>query len=133
MRFWSIAHAVVNDGWSLNLLPVQSGPRSLEAVWMFALSICEISSFSSGSSGRVILRRVDSKMIGKQPFGRTGHQSTVTLFGAAALERVSQSDADRTFEVLFIYCVNHIDTFPDDEEEALPGRFRTAPGCMRGA
>ena len=103
MRFWSIAHAVVNDGWSLNLLPVQSGPRSLEAVWKFALSICEISSFSSVSSGRVILRRVDSKMIRKQ------------LFGAAALGRVSQFDADRTFEVLFKYGVNHIDTFPDDE------------------
>ena len=54
-------------------------------------------------------------MIGKQPFGRTGHQSTVTLFGAAALGRVSQFDADRTFEVLFKYGVNHIDTFPDDE------------------
>ena len=132
MRFWSIAHAVVNDGWTLNPLPVQSGPRSLEAVWKFALSICEISSFSSVSFGRVILRRVDSKMIRKQLFGRTGHQSAVTLFGAAALGRVSQFDADRTFEVLFIYGVNHIDTIPE-EEEALPARFRTAPGCMRGA
>ena len=49
-------------------------------------------------------------MIEKRPFGRTGHQSTVTLFGAAALARASQADADRTLEVLLRYGVNHIDT-----------------------
>ena len=49
-------------------------------------------------------------MIEKRPFGRTGHQSTVTLFGAAALARASQSDADRALEVLLRYGVNHIDT-----------------------
>ena len=38
-------------------------------------------------------------MIEKRPFGRTGHQSTVTLFGAAALAQASQADADRTLEV----------------------------------
>ncbi|MBX3011127.1 MAG: aldo/keto reductase [Caldilineaceae bacterium] len=36
--------------------------------------------------------------------------STVTLFGAAALGRVSQADADRTLDVLLQYGVNHIDT-----------------------
>ncbi|MCB0182930.1 MAG: aldo/keto reductase [Caldilineaceae bacterium] len=36
--------------------------------------------------------------------------STVTLFGAAALGRVSQADADRTLDVLLEYGVNHIDT-----------------------
>jgi aryl-alcohol dehydrogenase-like predicted oxidoreductase len=50
------------------------------------------------------------KMIRKQPFGRTGHMSTVTLFGAAALGRVSQAEADRTMETLIEYGVNHIDT-----------------------
>jgi aryl-alcohol dehydrogenase-like predicted oxidoreductase len=50
------------------------------------------------------------KTIEKRPFGRTGHQSTVTLFGAAALSRVSQADADRTLDVLLEYGVNHIDT-----------------------
>jgi aryl-alcohol dehydrogenase-like predicted oxidoreductase len=49
-------------------------------------------------------------MIDKRPFGRTGHMSTVTLFGAAALARASQDDADRTLEVLLRYGVNHIDT-----------------------
>lgn len=49
-------------------------------------------------------------MIEKRPFGRTGHMSTVTLFGAAALGRVSQADADRTLDVLLEYGVNHIDT-----------------------
>jgi aryl-alcohol dehydrogenase-like predicted oxidoreductase len=43
------------------------------------------------------------------PFGRLGHQSTRTLFGAAALSRVSQDDADRTLDVLLQYGVNHID------------------------
>jgi aryl-alcohol dehydrogenase-like predicted oxidoreductase len=49
-------------------------------------------------------------MIEKRPFGRTGHDSTVTLFGAAALARASQDDADRALEVLLRYGVNHIDT-----------------------
>ena len=49
-------------------------------------------------------------MIEKRPFGRTGHPSTVTLFGAAALARASQDDADRALEVLLRYGVNHIDT-----------------------
>jgi aryl-alcohol dehydrogenase-like predicted oxidoreductase len=49
-------------------------------------------------------------MIEKRPFGRTGHQSTVTLFGAAALAKASQADADRALEVLLRYGVNHIDT-----------------------
>lgn len=49
-------------------------------------------------------------MIPKEPFGRTGHLSTRTIFGAAALGRVSQAEADRTLEVLLEYGVNHIDT-----------------------
>jgi aryl-alcohol dehydrogenase-like predicted oxidoreductase len=49
-------------------------------------------------------------MIERRPFGRTGHLSTVTLFGAAALARVSQDEADRALEVLLRYGVNHIDT-----------------------
>lgn len=49
-------------------------------------------------------------MIAKHPFGRTGHLSTRTLFGAAALSRVTQAEADATLEVLLRYGVNHIDT-----------------------
>lgn len=47
--------------------------------------------------------------IAKQPFGRTGHNSTRTLFGAAALGSVTQAEADQTLEVLLKYGVNHID------------------------
>src|SRR5688500_8856309 len=43
-------------------------------------------------------------------FGRTGHQSTRTVFGAAAFSRVTQEEADRTMETLLEYGVNHIDT-----------------------
>lgn len=49
-------------------------------------------------------------MIEKRIFGRTGHNSTRTLFGAAALGRVTQADADRTFDLLQAYGINHIDT-----------------------
>jgi aryl-alcohol dehydrogenase-like predicted oxidoreductase len=49
-------------------------------------------------------------MIEKLTFGRTGHQSTRTIFGAAALGQVSQAEADRTLELLLKYGVNHIDT-----------------------
>jgi aryl-alcohol dehydrogenase-like predicted oxidoreductase len=49
-------------------------------------------------------------MIEKKAFGRTGHVSTCTLFGAAALGRVTQDEADRTLELLFEYDINHIDT-----------------------
>jgi aryl-alcohol dehydrogenase-like predicted oxidoreductase len=49
-------------------------------------------------------------MIERRPFGRTGHLSTVTLFGAAALARASQDEADRALDVLLHHGVNHIDT-----------------------
>jgi aryl-alcohol dehydrogenase-like predicted oxidoreductase len=49
-------------------------------------------------------------MIERRPFGRTGHQSSVTIFGAAALARASQDEADRALEVLLRWGVNHIDT-----------------------
>jgi len=47
--------------------------------------------------------------IATQPFGRSGHMSTRTLFGAAALGSVTQEEADKTLEVLLRYGVNHID------------------------
>ena len=51
-------------------------------------------------------------MIEKRRFGRTGHRSTVTLFGAAALRNASQGEADRALELLLEHGVNHIDTAP---------------------
>ncbi len=49
-------------------------------------------------------------MIEKAMFGRTGHESTRAVFGAAAFWDVSQETADRTLDVLLEYGVNHIDT-----------------------
>jgi aryl-alcohol dehydrogenase-like predicted oxidoreductase len=49
-------------------------------------------------------------MIATQPFGRTGHDSTRAIFGAAAFSDVSQAEADRTLELLRRFGVNHIDT-----------------------
>jgi len=49
-------------------------------------------------------------MIPKLPFGRTGHQSTRTLFGAFAVGFIGQREADRILDLLLEYGVNHIDT-----------------------
>lgn len=68
-------------------------------------------------------------MIPLDEFGRTGHRSTRTIFGAAALGRVSQEQADATLAVLLEYGVNHIDTaasYGDSELRIGPwmGRYR---------
>jgi aryl-alcohol dehydrogenase-like predicted oxidoreductase len=49
-------------------------------------------------------------MIPTETFGRTGHQSTRAIFGAAALSDVTQAEADRTIELLLRFGVNHFDT-----------------------
>ncbi len=49
-------------------------------------------------------------MISKARFGRTGHMSTRTLFGAAAFSNVTQAEADRTLDLLLEHDINHIDT-----------------------
>ena len=48
-------------------------------------------------------------MIPTHVFGRTGHESSRTIFGAAALSRVSQAEADKTMELFLTYNLNHID------------------------
>ena len=48
-------------------------------------------------------------MIPTQPFGRTGHDSTRIIFGAAALSEVTQEEADRTMELVIQHGINHID------------------------
>ncbi len=49
-------------------------------------------------------------MIPTAPFGSTGHTSTRTIFGAAAIGwGVSQAEADRVLELLLEHGVNHID------------------------
>jgi aryl-alcohol dehydrogenase-like predicted oxidoreductase len=52
---------------------------------------------------------MSAKTIEKRPFGRTGHMSSAAIFGAAALGRVTQEEADRALDLLLEYGVTHID------------------------
>ena len=69
-------------------------------------------------------------MIAKQLFGRTGHQSTRTVFGAAGLSKVSQEEADQALEILLRYGVNHIDVAAGygDAELRIAPWLREHPG-----
>ncbi len=49
-------------------------------------------------------------MIPTLPFGRTGHESTGTIFGAAALWGATDEEAAPVLELLLEHGVNHIDT-----------------------
>jgi aryl-alcohol dehydrogenase-like predicted oxidoreductase len=49
-------------------------------------------------------------MLPLAPFGRTGHQSTRLIFGAAALGAMSQERADTTLASIAGWGINHIDT-----------------------
>src|SRR5215210_2425643 len=66
-------------------------------------------------------------MVARAPLRCTGHDSTRTLFGAAALSRVPQDVADGVFELLERYEVNHIDTAASYGEAEL----RIAPWLAR--
>jgi aryl-alcohol dehydrogenase-like predicted oxidoreductase len=48
-------------------------------------------------------------VIATAPFGRTGHASTRTIFGAAALKDAGPDVAETTLELLLRYGINHID------------------------
>ena len=58
-------------------------------------------------------------MIPTAPFGRTGHVSTRTIFGAAALGGVTQAEADATIALLQQYGINHFDTAASYGESEL--------------
>src|SRR5687768_3053985 len=45
-------------------------------------------------------------------FGRTGHMSTIAIFGAAAFWEISQQNADKVLEQIIAAGVNHIDVAP---------------------
>ncbi|HLI80171.1 MAG TPA: aldo/keto reductase [Candidatus Binataceae bacterium] len=49
-------------------------------------------------------------MIDKIPFGKTRHQSTRIIFGAASLGGMKQDKADQVLELLLEFGINHIDT-----------------------
>ena len=63
-------------------------------------------------------------MIERAAFGRTGHLSSRVIFGAAALSRLSQEEADPMLEVLDEFGVNHLDT------AAIYGDSELAPGPL---
>ena len=48
----------------------------------------------------------------KRRFGRTGHMSTIVIFGGFAVGPIEQREADATMELLLAHGVNHIDVAP---------------------
>ena len=58
-------------------------------------------------------------MIATSAFGKTGHQSTRVIFGAAALGGMKQEKADQVLEVLLEFGINHIDTAASYGESEL--------------
>jgi len=62
-------------------------------------------------------------VIDRAAFGRTGHESSRVIFGAAALGRMSQERADEVLPVLDEFGVNHLDTaaaYGDSELRLAP-------------
>ena len=63
-------------------------------------------------------------MIERIPFGRTGHDSSRVIFGAAALAAMRQDRADRVLSGVLEHGINHIDTaasYGDSELRLAPG------------
>ena len=58
-------------------------------------------------------------MIPKILFGRTGHDSSRAIFGAAGIGNVTQAQANQALEQLLAYGVNHIDTAASYGESEL--------------
>lgn len=69
-------------------------------------------------------------MIERAAFGRTGHQSSRVIFGAAALARVDQETADGLLPLLLEHGVNHLDTAAmyGDAELRLAPWLKRHPG-----
>ncbi len=62
-------------------------------------------------------------MIERIPFGRTGHDSSRVIFGAAALAAMRQGRADRVLSGVLEHGINHIDTaasYGDSELRLAP-------------
>ncbi|MGH2471199.1 MAG: aldo/keto reductase [Candidatus Limnocylindria bacterium] len=62
-------------------------------------------------------------MIPSAPFGSTGHESRRTIFGAAALGKVTDAEADRALELVLRYDLSHLDTaasYGDSELRLAP-------------
>jgi predicted aldo/keto reductase-like oxidoreductase len=55
----------------------------------------------------------------KRRFGRTGHMSTIIIFGGFAVGLLSQGEADEVVELLLDHGVNHIDVAPSYHDAEL--------------
>jgi predicted aldo/keto reductase-like oxidoreductase len=55
----------------------------------------------------------------KRRFGRTGHMSTVVIFGSFAVGQIAQEEADAVMELLLEHGVNHIDVAPSYHDAEL--------------
>ena len=71
-------------------------------------------------------------MIEQAAFGRTGHQSSRVIFGAAGVARVDQETADRLLPLLLEHGVNHIDTAAmyGDAELRIAPWIKAHPGAF---
>jgi aryl-alcohol dehydrogenase-like predicted oxidoreductase len=61
--------------------------------------------------------------IARMPFGRTGHDSSRTIFGAVALAGADERTSQAALQLLLEHGVNHIDTAPsygDSEDQLAP-------------
>jgi aryl-alcohol dehydrogenase-like predicted oxidoreductase len=62
-------------------------------------------------------------MLPSATFGGTGHQSRRTIFGGAALGKVTDAESDRALELVLRYDLNHLDTaasYGDSELRIAP-------------
>lgn len=60
----------------------------------------------------ILIHFKKNNMIATQPFGRTNHHSTRTIFGAFALSNATPKESDEMLELIIDYGINHIDTAP---------------------
>jgi predicted aldo/keto reductase-like oxidoreductase len=58
------------------------------------------------------LSEIKEEFMETRRFGRTGHLSTLAIFGAAAFGEITQADADHVMEMVIAAGVNHIDVAP---------------------
>ena len=74
-------------------------------------------------------------MIPKSPFGRTGHLSSRVIFGAYAVAKCPQDEANRALDLLLRYGINHIDTafsYGDSELRVGPWMKRYRKAVLSG-
>jgi predicted aldo/keto reductase-like oxidoreductase len=60
--------------------------------------------------------RKEEGVMEKRRFGRTGHQSTIVIFGGFAVGLIGQREADSVVDLLLEHGVNHIDVAPSYAE-----------------